>query len=132
MTVRVTTRAVNAQLQATADLLDFGAGDGASIEIRSGSRPATVDAAATGTLLATLRLARPCGVVSGGVLTLAAAYDVAVVAAGTAAWARWLDADGQVLWDTDVSIAGGAGEVQLTTVSLTVGMLLPLVSATLS
>ena len=132
MTTRVALRAINAQLQATADQLDAGAGDGASIEIRSGTKPAAVGDAATGTLLATLQLTKPCGTVSGGVLTLTTAFDAVVVAAGGATWARWLDADGAVLMDTDVSVAGGAGEVQLSTLSLTVGMSLPVVSATLS
>lgn len=130
MTVRRTSTLINGQLAAVRDLLDTGASNGA-FQLRSGSKPTSVGDAATGTLLATVVLERPCGTVSAGVLTLIQDADAVAVATGAAAWARWIDGDGQVLFDTDVSIIGGAGEVQLTTVSIEAGMIIPLVSATL-
>lgn len=131
MTFRQTAELLAAQLAGVRDSLDVGTSN-ATIEIRTGAKPAAVTDAATGTLLATLILDKPCGTLSAAVLTLIANGDAVAVATGTAEWARWADGNGAVRADSDVSVIGGGAEVQLTTLSIEFGMVIPLVSATLS
>ena len=58
MALSLATAARNAMCDALVDLLDAGAA-AAKIEIRSGTRPANPNTAATGTLLATVTLIDP-------------------------------------------------------------------------
>jgi hypothetical protein len=87
---------------------DFGA-DLASgiVEIRSGTRPATADDTATGSLLASIPLNNPAITSSvDGVVT----FDVPVSATagntGTASWARIKQSGGTTEFDADVGTSG--------------------------
>ncbi len=109
------------------------------IEIRSGTQPASADAAATGTLLGTVTLASgefTPGVTTNG-LTFATAADGAVsksgvwsfngVAAGTAGWFRFkgnaLDNDllSTTLPRLDGSIAVSGADMNLSNISIAIG-----------
>ncbi len=89
------------------DTIDAGASPG-YVEIRTGSKPASVATGATGTLLATVTLADPSGTVSAGVLTLSGLpkTDTAADNTGTAGWFRIFDSTGAGVLD---GTAGGTG-----------------------
>ncbi len=130
MTVRVTQGHNEARLAATRDQLDTGAG-GAHIQIRSGSKPTNVGDAATGTLLAAFELTKPCGTIASNVLTLTVVSDAIILASGTPGYARWVDGDGNVVMDTDVSLPSGSAEVRLSSMTFTADSLVTLLSAQL-
>ncbi len=129
MAISVGTLARNAQADAVAARFDAGAG-AATIQIRTGSKPANPQAAATGTLLATLTLADPAwAAASAGVAALDATPVITAnaVAAGTAGWWRALDSNNVAIVDgtagssgTDMIIDNPALVVGQT-VNLTVG-----------
>ncbi|WP_114969382.1 hypothetical protein [Rhodoferax ferrireducens] len=133
MTVRLATSLRTALAQAFATTFANGV-----IEIRTGSQPATSDAAATGTLLGTVTLASGAftpGTATNG-LTFADAADGAVsksgvwsfagVAAGTAGWFRFkgnaVDAGGisTVLPRLDGSIATSGADLNLSNIVIAV------------
>lgn len=108
MTLRVAVAARNAGLDAIFDRANAGAGPG-TIEVRSGSQPATADTAASGTLLVTFTLADPAfAAASAGVKDLDADPDLSAAAAatGTAGWARCKDSDGNTVFDGSVGTSG--------------------------
>lgn len=85
----------------------------ATIEVYATARP--VDgAAAGGTPLVTIALAKPCGEIAAGALVLAqeAAGGDLILASGDAVWARFVAGDGEWAFDAEVSADGGGGEVQ--------------------
>jgi hypothetical protein len=94
----------NAQLDALAALADSG-----YLRIYSGSPPATPETAASGVLLAELRLnATAFGAAASGVITAnAITSDSSADATGSAGYYRVLQSDGTtVLWDGSVSTSG--------------------------
>jgi hypothetical protein len=106
---------------------------GGDIEIRSGARPASADAAATGTVLATVALANPAfGAAANGVATLVDPAAVTGVAAGTATWFRALDGAGATVMDGSVSATGGGGDLQLATTSISVGLTVDITGGTVT
>lgn len=120
--LRLATTARNAAADAVVDLLDAGVGAG-TIQIRTGSMPATPQTAASGTLLATVTLADPAaGNAATGVATISDPASVTGVAAGTAGWARFLDSNGNAVMDCDVTDTGGGGTITLSTVTISVGV----------
>jgi hypothetical protein len=117
---------------ALVDLLDAGAGAG-TIQIRSGTRPATANDAATGTLLATVTLADPAfGAAANGVATLTDPAPVTAAAAGTATWFRALDSTGATVMDGSVTATGGGGDLTLATTALTVGLSVDITGGTVT
>src|SRR5687768_13225294 len=104
MAFRLATTARNAAADGIVDLLDAGAG-AATIEIRTGSQPATPNTAATGTLLVTFTMADPAfGAASTGVATAASLPRTGTgVAAGTAGWARAYDSNAAAVFDGAVT-----------------------------
>jgi hypothetical protein len=123
-TVTLATPSKNAMLAALLTRLDPTPGGArATLEIRSGSKPANGDAAATGTLLAVLTFADPpAPAPSGGVLTFSAiARDEGADATGNAAWARLKNADGGTELDGTVTVTGGGGFVELNRLDLVAG-----------
>lgn len=119
--VRLATIARNAAANAVVDLLDAGSG-AATIQIRSGTMPATPQDAATGTLLVTVTLADPAaGDAASGAATIVDPAVVTAVAAGTASWARFRDSNGAAVMDCDVTVTGGGGALTLSSVSITSG-----------
>jgi hypothetical protein len=114
----LTVSAVAAQAMGAALATDIGAGS--SIEIRSGSKPATPETAATGTLLATVAISGSF-TSSGGVLTAADPASVSIVATGTAGYFRLKTSGGTAKVDGTVTATGGGGDMTLSSTSLVSG-----------
>jgi hypothetical protein len=104
-------------------------GAGASINIYSGTKPATPETAATGTLLATVTVAGSF-TSTGGVLTAADPAAVSPAAAGTAGWFRILTSGGTAIADGTVGTTGS--DMNLSTTALTTGSPLDLGVPTLT
>jgi hypothetical protein len=121
MATRIATATRNAAADAVVDRLDVG-GAG-SVEVRSGSQPATADDTATGTLLATVTLpATAFGSASGGVATANAISAVTAAASGTAGWFRAKSGGGSTVLDGSITATGGGGDMTLNNTSLTSGV----------
>lgn len=122
MATRISTAARNAAVSGVVELLDAGSGPG-YVEIREGGQPATGDTAATGGVLATVVLADPAfAVVSAGVAT---ADSIAVVSGtddGDAGWFRAFDSDDNAVIDGNITISGAGGDMQLNTVTISIGV----------
>lgn len=132
MALGLATAAKSAACDAIVDLLDAGAAAG-TIQIRSGTRPATANTAATGTLLATVTLIKPAfGSASSGVATMADPASVTGAAAGTATWFRALDSNSNAVFDGDVSATGGGGDLQLNTTTISVGLTVDITGGTIT
>lgn len=117
--LRSRTTTANKALTQYKDDLDAGSGPGTA-KIYSGTMPATPETAATGTLLAELVLAKPCGVVADKKLTFSAiTQDLEANNTGVASHVRLADSDGNVIIDGDVSGTGGTGVLKLNTTSVT-------------
>lgn len=118
--------AKTAVLNAIKTDIDAGAAAG-YLRIYTGAIPATPETAASGTLLAELRLLYPVGSITGSGATLALAFgaitqDSSADATGTAGYARILRSDGTTaVLDCDISATGGGGTLQLNTTSIVVG-----------
>lgn len=123
MAIRLPTGVRNAACDAVVDLLDAGTGAG-TIEIRSGSQPASANDAATGTLLATVTLADPAfGAAASGAATMAGTPRTATgAAAGTAGWFRAKDSTGATVLDGSVTATGGGGDLEVNTTAISVGV----------
>lgn len=122
MALTLATATCNAMADAAVDLIDGGTGPG-SLQIRSGSRPASANDAAAGSLLAEVVLESPAfGSSSAGVATLADPDAVTAVASGTATWFRVLDGDDETVFDGSVTATGGDGDLTLATTSITSGL----------
>ncbi|GAA4175715.1 hypothetical protein [Gryllotalpicola koreensis] len=103
----------------------------ATMQILSGTIPATPETAATGTLLVTIPLASFSA--SGAVVTSSDPSAVSPAASGTASWARILKSDGTtVVADLDVTATGGGGSVQLGTTTITTGTTVDLSAVTIT
>lgn len=111
------------------DTIDAGGGPG-YVEIRTGTKPATVATGATGTLLATVTLADPSGTVSAGVLTLSGLpkTDTAADASGTAGWFRVYDSTGAAVVDGTVTGTGGGGDMEVDNPALVTGQTFSIVA----
>lgn len=116
MTTRVADAVRNAQVAAAGALLNGG-----YIEIRTGSQPATVATAASGTLLGTLTLnATAFGAASGGSAAAnAITGDTSADATGTAGWFRAYTSGGVATIDGAVGTSGQ--ELNLNSVSIVAG-----------
>ena len=133
MPFRLATSARNAASDGIVDLLDAGAG-AATIEVRTGSQPATPNTAATGTLLVTFTTADPAfGAAATGTATLLSVPRTATgVAAGTAGWARALDSNAAAVFDGDVTATGGGGNITMDTTTVSVGLTVNLTALTVT
>ncbi|MFI7468156.1 hypothetical protein [Nonomuraea sp. NPDC049646] len=131
MAFRLPTGVRNAACDAIVDALDAGAG-AATIEVRSGTQPATADAAATGTVLATFTLADPAfGPASGGGANLLSTpRSTTGSAAGTAGWFRAKDSNGNTCFDGSVGTSGA--DMNLNTLTISVGVAVDLTSGTVT
>lgn len=125
MAIRLPTGSRNAALDAVVARLDAGSGPG-TIEIRSGSQPASADDAATGTLLATIVLEDPAFGAAGASLAGQAVLHKPSAATatgdGTGGWFRALDSDGNPVFDGSVTATGGGGDLTLATTTISTGM----------
>lgn len=136
MATRISTAAAAAACNGVVDLLDAGAGAG-YIEIRTGSQPATVGTAASGTLLGTLTLSKPAfgnaTSASPAVATAAAiTSDSSADATGTAGWFRAYDSAGTAIIDGSVTATGGGGDLTLDSTSIVAGGTIAMTSWTVS
>lgn len=131
MAFRIPTAVRNAACDAIVDALDAGAG-AATIEVRSGSQPASANDVAGGTLLATFTLADPAfGAAASGVATLASTpRSTTGSAAGTAGWFRAKDSNGNTVCDGSVGTSGA--DMNLNTLTISVGVAVDLVSGTVT
>ncbi len=91
-----------------------------TIEIYTGSPPATVDAAlGAQVLLVTFNIPVTAGTILNGVFTAAAIADATAGAAGTAAWYRQIDPDGiTIMEDGNITVSGGGGDMIIDNVSI--------------
>lgn len=114
----------NSTLTQIRDAIDAGSGAG-YLQVRTGTIPADVATAVTGTLLGTLTFSDPCGTVGSptpGALTMSAiTQDSSADATGTATWARIFDSAGTAVMDIDISTTGGGGTLQLNTTNIVAG-----------
>lgn len=107
--------------------------NGGTIEIRSGTQPATADTAASGTLLATLTLPTPAFAASvNGVADIDADPDLETTGAadGTAGWARVKGSGGATVFDGSVATSGG--DFTINSTAITTGGTVTLTSGTVT
>ncbi|PZG18977.1 hypothetical protein C1I95_12420 [Micromonospora craterilacus] len=134
MVIRLPAAVRSAACDAIVDLLDAGSGPG-TIEIRTGSQPASAGDSATGTLLAVFTLADPAfGAAAAGVAALGVdpAPETVGVAAGTAGWWRAKDSTGGTVMDGSATVTGGGGDLTLNTVTVSIGLVLRLTGGTVT
>jgi hypothetical protein len=112
----LTISAAAAQAMAVALATDIGSA--ATIEIRTGTKPATPETAASGTLLATVAISGSF-TASGGSLTAANPAAVTVAASGTAAHFRVKTSGGTAKVDGTVGTSGA--DMNLDNVALVSG-----------
>jgi hypothetical protein len=112
----------NAACDAVANRVNAGGGAG-TVQIRTGSRPATANDTATGTLLAAVTLVNPAfGAAASGVAALADPPAVSGVADGTATWFRMLNSTPATVLDGSVTATGGGGDLTLNTTTISTGL----------
>lgn len=133
MNLKFSTAARNARMTALRDLLDADTDPG-YLELYTAAQPATGGAAITDqTLLGTCTLSKPCGSVSGGVLTLATvADDLSADADGDIAWARFYDGAGNWVMDADCGDEASSALIKFNTVVAKAGGIIQIVSGTLT
>lgn len=133
MATRLPIATRNAMLASISARLDGGTGAG-TVQVRSGSQPATGDTAASGTLLATLTLSDPSfGAPSNGAMSAnAVAGDSSADATGAAGWYRALDSTGATVIDGSVTATGGGGDMTFDNVSFVQGGAINMTSWTIN
>lgn len=129
MALTVSAGAGNAALDALVDSLDGGAPG--TIKVYTGSRPASPDDAATGTLLATFTLSNPAfGAAASKSATLNSVASVTAAATGTAGYFRAANSAGTAKFDGTVGTSGA--ELNLNTTSITSGGTVAITSGTVT
>ena len=96
-------------------------GSGSSIRIYSGSKPATPETAATGTLLVAVPISGSF-TAAGGALTAADPASASPAASGTAGYFRLLTSGSTAILDGTVTATGGGGDMQLGSTTITTGV----------
>jgi hypothetical protein len=114
-----TVAVASAQAMGVALATDIGASS--TIEIRSGSKPANPETAASGTLLVVIPITGSYTSV-GAVLTAADPGSVLPTAAGTAGHFRIKKSGGTAVLDGTATAAGGGGDLQLGSTTITMGV----------
>lgn len=100
MATRLPSGTRNAQADAVGTLMSGG-----SVEIRTGSQPASASDAATGTLLATVTLGT-APAASSGTVSMPDPASVNAVATGTAGWFRVKSSSSATVWDGAIGAEG--------------------------
>jgi hypothetical protein len=129
----ITQAAAKAMCDTLVDLID--AGGAGTLEIRSGTRPATADTAASGTLLATLTFSATAfgaaTTASPSVATAAAiTSDSSADATNTATYFRIKSGAGTTIMDGSVGTSGE--DLNLNTVSIVSGAVVSISAGTIS
>lgn len=110
-----------AAAQSMGAALATAVGSGGSIRIYSGTKPATPETAASGTLLVTI-LITGSFTSTGGVLTAADPASANPAATGTAGYFRLLTSGATAILDGTVTATGGGGDMQLGSTSIATGV----------
>ena len=116
MTFRISNLAASSMVDAFAVLLDGG-----TIKARTGTQPATVDTAETGTLLVTMSYdadAAPGG--TNGVAIINLPVSGTAVAAGDMGWARGYKSTGEAVFDGSITLTGNGGDLIATLLTLAI------------
>lgn len=100
MATRLATATRNAKANAVGSLMSGG-----SVEIRTGTQPASANDTATGTLLATVTLGTAPSA-SAGVVAMPDPASVNAVATGTAGWFRVKSSGAATVWDGAIGAEG--------------------------
>ena len=121
MTLQFSATARNAMLD---DGITAIIGNAGLLRIYSGSAPANVAAAPTGTLLAELTMATPFapGAVAGVLTPGAITQDSGADATETAGYFRMLTSGGTAVLQGTVTATGGGGDLTLSTTSIVAGV----------
>lgn len=132
MAIRITTARQNALCDALVGAINTG-GAG-TVEIRTGTQPASANNADSGTVLATFTLAATAfGSASSGTASLQSLPRTTTgVAAGTAGHARVKNGSGTTIFDGSVSATGGGGDFQMSTTTVSVGLDLELTAGSIT
>ena len=130
MTVAITVEHNEARLAGTLNFLDAGSSP-ARLRIYGGLRPATPATTPTSAMLVEIRLTKPAGTISNGLLTLTQQEDGLITASGIATWARLVNGDDVTALDLDCSGTDGNGDVKLASTTLYLGGDARMVSAIL-
>lgn len=96
-------------------------GSAATIKIYSGSKPATPETAASGTLLVTVAISGSF-TSTGGVLTASDPAAASPAASGTAGYFRLATSGGTAIIDGTVTATGGGGDLQLGSTTISTGV----------
>jgi len=134
MTWSLSAAARNNMLDALDTTVNTGGGT-ATIEIRTGTKPATPETAATGTLLATFNLANPAfEAAAAGSMDIDAnpVLTATAAATGTAGYARIKDRGGNGVADGTVTATGGGGDVTIASTSVVSGTTVRVTGGSLS
>lgn len=118
--ISISLAARNAAGNAIVNLVDAGSTyPNGYFEIRTGTKPATPQDGASGTLLATLSFSFPAfgSFASGSATANAISPDTNVDATGTAGWFRVYDRNGNAVFDGTVTITGGGGDIEFDNVN---------------
>lgn len=130
MTVAITVEHNEARLAGTLSFLDTGSSP-ARLRIYGGTRPATPATTPASAMLVEIRLTKPAGTISNGLLTLTQQEDGLITASGIATWARLVNGDDVTALDLDCSGTDGNGDVKLASTNLYLGGDARMVSAIL-
>jgi len=131
MAIQYSAAVRNAEL----DALETAVGTGAIMKIRSGSAPATVATADSGTVLATISLGSDwMSAASGGSKSKSGTWqDASADATGTAAHFRIYASDGTTAHiQGTVTVTGGGGDLTLDSVSITAAQVVTISSFTIT
>jgi hypothetical protein len=128
MALRYSNTVKNARL----DAVESTVGTAPTLQIRSGSQPATADTAATGTVLATCALPSDwMAAASGGTKAKAGTWeDTSADNTGTAGWFRIQGAGGAI--DGTVTLTGGGGDMTVDNTSFAAGQAFSVTGFTLT
>jgi deoxyribose-phosphate aldolase len=110
-----------AAAQSMGSALATAIGASSTIKIYSGSKPATPETAATGTLLVTIAISGSF-TSSGGVLTASDPAAAAPAASGTAGYFRLATSGGTAIIDGTVTATGGGGDLTLGSTAINTGV----------
>lgn len=124
MTINISTIARNGAGDYIVGLIDQGSALASGyLEIRSGSKPANPQVAATGQVLATLVLSNPAfpAFNNGSAFANAIASDTSTPATGIAGYFRIYNRDGVAVLDGDISVTGGGGDIQFDNINFIAG-----------
>ena len=118
MALTLSDAAAHARLNALTALLNGG-----TIEVRTGAKPATVGAAATGTLLGTLGLSATAFANASGRAAVANAIssDTSADASGTAGWFRAKASGSAAVIDGTITTSGNGGDLIIDNASIVAG-----------